>query len=310
MLKTCVLVACVFALGFVGSGCSLVEPPGERAMLTEPPRLNPRSPTGFGLERLPPPQRAVDVAVYQFPDLTGQNKPNDNIAEFSRAVTQGGAAFLIDALQRAGGGKWFNVVERTGLQNVLQERALIRATRQEFEGTNARPLAPMRFAGLLIEGGILAFDANTVTGGIGARYLGIGGDAKHRRDMVTVGMRVVSVQSGQVLASVTTTKTVFSVGIQGGAYRFVAIDKIFELEAGTTRNEPTQLAVREAIELAVYALIMEGSSKNLWRFGDLHTQRRLLDEYRRRENSSVPIEGLQEAVSFDEAVTPAAAANG
>jgi len=78
--------------------------------------------TGIVLEGLPPPRRKLDVSVYNFPDLTGQNKPNDNFAEFSRALTQGASAVLIDVLTKAGGGQWFNVVERNDLQPLLQER--------------------------------------------------------------------------------------------------------------------------------------------------------------------------------------------
>ncbi|TXM73015.1 curli production assembly protein CsgG [Methylobacterium sp. WL69] len=271
----------LFAAGLaclVLAGCETTL--GQRETLAEAPILTPASPTGIGLETLPPPERAIDVAIYAFPDLTGQNKPSDNFAEYSRAVTQGGSAFAVDALRRAGGGKWFNVVERGGLQSLLQERQLIRATRTEFEGTNAKPLPPLRFAGLIVEGGILAYDANTVTGGLGARYLGIGLDTKYRRDMVTVAMRVVSVQSGQVLLSVTTTKTIYSVLLSGNIYKFVALDRILEGETGFSRNEPTQLAVREAIELAVYSLVIEGAERKLWKFKNSASSTSLIDRYR------------------------------
>ncbi|KQP29866.1 curli production assembly protein CsgG [Methylobacterium sp. Leaf104] len=270
------LVACLACLAL--AGCETVL--GQREPLAEAPVITPASPTGIGLETLPPPERAIDVAIYAFPDLTGQNKPSDNFAEYSRAVTQGGSAFAVDALRRAGGGKWFNVVERGGLQSLLQERQLIRATRTEFEGVNAKPLPPLRFAGLLVEGGILAYDANTVTGGLGARYLGVGLDTKYRRDMVTVAMRVVSVQSGQVLLSVTTTKTIYSVLVSGNIYKFVALDRILEAETGFSRNEPTQLAVREAIELAVYSLIIEGAERKLWKFKNGGSAAALIERYR------------------------------
>jgi curli production assembly/transport component CsgG len=266
------------------SACTVL--PGEREPLEQPPTVTAASPTGLNLEALPPPARKIDIAVYNFPDLTGQNKPNDNIAEYSRAVTQGGTAFVIDALRRAGSGSWFSVVERSGLNNLLQERQLIRATRQEFEGDNAKPLPPIRFAGLILEGGILAYDANTVTGGAGARYLGIGGDVKYRRDVVTVGARIVSVQSGEVLSSVTTTKTIYSVGVSASTYRYVSLNKLLELEAGFTRNEPTQFAVREAIELAVYSTVMEGARRGLWKFKDSTIGKRLIDEYIARDGAS------------------------
>lgn len=249
----------------------------------EPPVVTPPSPTGMNLELLPPPKRKINVAVYQFPDLTGKNEPNDTVAVFSRAVTQGGSGLLIDALKRAGAGRWFTVVERTGLNDLLQERQLVRATRQEFDKENAKPLPPVIFAGLMLQGGILTYDANTLTGGIGANFLGIGANTQYRRDTVTVGLRVVSVQSGEVLTSVTTTKTVFSSGISANVYKFVAIDRILQSEAGITRNEPTQLAVRQAIDLAVYATIMEGTRAGIWKFADQALGKRLILDYLERD---------------------------
>ncbi len=185
------------------AGCVTESP--TRALLEEAPLLTPASSTALELENLPAGRQKLDIAVYQFPDLTGKNEPNDNVAVFSRAVTQGGSGFVVDALQRAGHGRWFTVDERAGLNDLLQERQLVRATRTEFEADNARPLPPMRFADLLLEGGILGFDGNVTTGGAGANYLAIGGDVQYRQDSVTVGMRIVSVQTGEILTSVTTT---------------------------------------------------------------------------------------------------------
>jgi curli production assembly/transport component CsgG len=256
-----------------------MQQPGTRELLEEAPTVTAPSATAVELETLPPPRRKVDIALYQFADLTGKNEPNDNLAVFSRAVTQGGTAFVVDALRRAGNGSWFTVVERTGLASLLQERQLITATRKEIDGEAARPLPPLHFAGLIVEGGIVAFDGNVVTGGLGANYLGIGGDTKYRQDTVTVAMRIVSVQSGEVLTSVTTTKTVYSASIQGNAFKYVSVNKLLQVEAGITRTEPTQLAVRQAIDLAVYATIIEGARKNLWKFRDTMAQNTLIQKY-------------------------------
>jgi curli production assembly/transport component CsgG len=252
---------------------------GGRDLLEQPPTLTPSTPTTLDLDNLPRAKRKLDIAVYQFPDFTGKNEPNDNVAVFSRAVTQGGTGFVVDALQRAGHGRWFTVDERTGLNDLLQERQLVKATRAEFEGDNARPLPPVRFAGLLLEGGIIAFDGNVMTGGAGANYLNIGGNVNYRRDTVTVAMRIVSVQTGAVLTSVTTTKTVYSVGIQANVYQFVTVNKLLQAEAGITKTEPTQLAVRQAIDLAVYSTILQGTQKGLWSFADPSQGRSLLESY-------------------------------
>lgn len=270
------------SLAAVLAGC-VTEPKG-RELLEEAPILTPASPTGLDLENLLPPKRKLDVAVYQFPDLTGKNEPNDNVAVFSRAVTQGGSGFVVDALQRAGHGRWFTVDERGGLSDLIQERQLVRATRTEFEGDNARPLPPIRFAGLLLEGGIIGFDGNVITGGAGANFLNIGGDVQYRQDTVTVAMRIVSVQSGEILTSITTTKTVYSIALRANVYKFVSIDKLLQAEAGVTRTEPTQLAVRQAIDLAVYATVMQGAQKGIWNFADQKSGHTLLQSYLSRES--------------------------
>ena len=90
------------------------------------------------LKTLPPPERKVTIAVYKFGDLTGQRKPNDSLALLSSAVTQGGHVWLIQALKKAGDGKWFQVIERIGLDNLLKERQIIRNTRKSYEGEKAK----------------------------------------------------------------------------------------------------------------------------------------------------------------------------
>lgn len=280
------------ALSFAVAGCAQA---GRRELLEQPPIVTPPSATAVNLETLPPPAHKIDIAVYNFPDLTGKNESNDLFAEYSRAVTQGGAGLVIDSLKRAGNGKWFDVVERNGLNNLLQERQLIRATRQEYDKDSAKPLPPIHFAGLLLEGGILTYDANVLTGGAGANILGVGASAQYRRDIITVGVRIDSVQTGEVLVSVTTTKTVYSVGIDGNAYRFISLNGILQAEAGVTRNEPTQLAVRQAIDLAVYSAIMEGARKGLWAFADRTRGKTLIDEYLDRDKPQPPEEKAAQA---------------
>lgn len=267
------LLAACASPGSIGDG--LAEP----AELVEPTHASRQ------LETLPPPARPVDVAVYRFEDRTGQNKPSDNFAQFSRAVTQGADAILVDALLRAGDGRWFNAVERASLQNLLQERNIIEQTRQRYLGGTG-DLQALRFAGMLIEGGIINYDSNETTGGLGARYLGIGANTRYNRDVVTVALRAVSVTTGEILVSVMTTKTIYSSLLQGSVFRFVALDELLETEAGYTRNEPVGLAVRQAIELAVYALVLEGAREGLWRFADRDAAADLIADFEERYKRS------------------------
>ena len=260
-------------------------------LLSAPATIVPPTKTGIVLDSLPKAARPLDVAVYTFPDLTGQNKENDNFALFSHAVTQGGADILADVLTKAGGGGWFNVVERNGLQPLLTERQIIQNTRLAVLGKKAPGLPALRFAGVILEGGIIGYDTNETTGGIGANYLGIGGNTQYRQDVVTVALRAVSVQTGRVLASVATTKTIYSTLLQGSIFKFVSVDKIFQAEGGYTRNSPVTLAVRESVQLAVYALIFEGVKNNLWEFQDQAAGAafmKKLDEQQRAATFTVP----------------------
>jgi curli production assembly/transport component CsgG len=81
------------------------------------------------------------------------------------------------------------------------------------------------------------------------------------------------------LTSVTTTKTIYSIALDANAYKYVAVNKLLQLEAGFTRNEPTQLAVRQAIDLAVYSTVIEGARKNLWHFANPSVERSLIAKY-------------------------------
>jgi curli production assembly/transport component CsgG len=209
----------------------------------------------------------IPIAVYRFNDLTGQRKPSNNFANLSSAVTQGGEVLLIKALQDAGKGKWFQPVERVALENLVKERQLIRSQRETYEKDQAQPLVPLIVAGVMLDGGIVGYDTNVGTGGIGARFLGVGADQQYRKDEVTVMLRLISVNTGEILLSTGATKNVFSTGINANVMKFVdAGTKSVEFEAGATINEPTTYAVRIAIEAAVVDMIKEGAKKKLWSF--------------------------------------------
>ena len=209
----------------------------------------------------------IVLAVYQFGDMTGQQKPNDNFGEMSKAVTQGGSNLLIKALKDVGDGKWFRVAERESLQSLLQERKLIRTTRQMTQGDKAKPLGPMLYAGAYLTGGIVGYDSNTLTGGAGHRFLGIGASAQYRQDTVTVMLRLINVVSGEVELTVMTEKTIISVGVGGDKFKYKDLDtQLLEIEAGIAKNEPVTYAVRKTIEGAVVELINAGQKKGLWKF--------------------------------------------
>lgn len=211
----------------------------------------------------------ITVAVYNFIDKTGQRRPSQNTSSFSTAVTQGAESFLIKALKDVGECGWFDVVERVGLASLTQERQIIRQMREAYEGADAKPLMPMKFAGLLIEGGITGYDQSTRSGGNAARLLGIGPSTKYSEDIITVSLRAVSVNTGVVLAAVNVQKTVYSTADSLAVLKFYDQGtQVFEFESGLTLNEPATMAVKAAVEAAVVELIKEGERKKVWEFAN------------------------------------------
>ena len=209
----------------------------------------------------------MTIGVYEFVDKTGQRKPAENIANLSSAVTQGAEAWVIDALLKAGNGSYFEVVERGGMDHVIKERQLIRNTRENYEKDNPTPLSAMKFAGLLLEGGIIGYDSNIETGGNGAMYLGVGTAVEYRVDTVTVAMRLVSVSTGRVLVSVAAQKSIASYRQGANAFKFLDLGtEALEIETGYSVNEATNYAVRAAIEAAVIELVYQGAEQELWKF--------------------------------------------
>ena len=209
----------------------------------------------------------ITIAVYSFIDKTGQRKPSAKFSQLSSAVTQGAEVWVIDALQKVGNGTWFQVVERIGLDNLIKERQLIRSTREQYEEEKSKRLKPLKFAGLIVEGGVVGYDSNIATGGTGARYLGIGLQQQYRIDNVTISMRIVSVSTGEVLLTVAVEKTILSVSYGSDVFRFLDMGtRAVEMETGTTQNEPVNYAVRAAIEQAVVEIILQGQQKKLWKF--------------------------------------------
>ena len=243
----------LLAVLWLGSGCAsaLLRPAAPT-----PARLGEATPTGLELRNLPAPREPLVVAVYQFRDQTGQYKPDGG---FSTAVTQGATNILVRTLDESG---WFRPIERENLNNLLNERKIIRSTWTQVGVEQA--LTPLLYASVIFEGGIVGYDSNVLTGGAGVRYFGAGGSEQYRQDRVTVYLRAIDVKTGQVLKTIYTSKTILSQAIDVGLFRYVRFQRLLEFETGVTYNEPGEMAVTEAIEKAVIGMIIEGAQDNLW----------------------------------------------
>lgn len=245
----------VIIAALLASGCVTSRPAGT----TSAASISPPTESTRDLARLPAPAGPISVAVYGLRDQTGQYKPSPD-SSFSTSVTQGAASLLVTALRDS---RWFKPVERENLQDVLTERKIIRALEQPQDQSQLQ-LPALRPANLLISGAIVAYESNVRTGGIGVRYLGIGPSELYRQDQVTINLRAVDIRTGDIIQSVTTTKTVFSTQMDFGVFKFVSLKHLLEVETGFSRNEPVQQCVREAIESALIHLIAQGARDGSW----------------------------------------------
>lgn len=216
------------------------------------------------LRELPEPFEKVVVGVYNFKDQTGQYKALEAGSSFSTAISQGATTMLVQALEDS---KWFTPIERENLNNLLNERNIIRSTREEYRrntNSNEPTLPPLLYAGILLEGGVVSYDTNIITGGAGARYFGAGASTKYRQDRISIYLRAVSTSNGEILKTVYVSKTILSQSLDASLFRYVSFQRLLEAETGFTKNEPVQLAMKNAIETAVEAMIVEGVKNGLW----------------------------------------------
>jgi len=221
------------------------------------------------LKNLPAAKLKPSVAIYpnSFRDLTGQRKSNSSFALFSTAITQAPEALLIRALKHAANGQFFTVVERVGLDNLTKERQLIRSTRQEFKEDNK--MKPLLFAGLIIEGGVISYESNNKSGGLGARYLGIGTSKQYREDTVTISLRLVSVSTGEVLIETLVSKNIISTSVSQDIFRFIeAGTELVEVEGGIAENESVSIALQKAIETGILNIIYIGIERGYWKYDE------------------------------------------
>ena len=239
------------------AGCASVPAP------KDPPEVDQRVLPRLSL--LPPFEEPVVVAVYVFLDRTGQRSSGDSQlgTSFSTAIGQGSDTYLLRALKRACRGQCFVPVERIGLDHLLKERQLIRSTQQEF-GQDPN-LPALLFAGVIIEGAVIAYESNLRSGGAGARYLGVGVSTEYRTDRVSVALRLISTKTGEVLITTETSATIFSYQVSSNLFRFIEQNEnLLEAETGMASNESPNIAVRRAVELAVIDIVEEGFDRSLW----------------------------------------------
>jgi curli production assembly/transport component CsgG len=191
---------------------------------------------------------------------------------------------------------------------------MIKQTREIYDGANAKMLPPLQMAGVILEGGIIDYNSNTLTGGTGARWLGIGASTAYTQDIVVISLRLVSVQTGEVLTTVTVEKNLLSTADGATALKFFnQATRAFEFDSSQTFNEPGNYALRSAIETAVIELINKGERQNLWKFKEKSNELVQTETSREGAAKAAPTpqqSGSRETVGTDESNTNAVDGSG
>jgi curli production assembly/transport component CsgG len=204
----------------------------------------------------------IIVGVYSFTDQTGQRAVLDRpTSEMSSAIPQGLSSMLVQELLNSGDGKWFRVVERETISTVLNERKVVEAAL----GPNVeQPLQPLLLPGILITGGAISYDRKVSQSFLGLGFASINGRNEIYSDRVSIALRAVSVQTGEVLESVYVSKEVLSQMNSTNVLKIIN-NSTLAFESGLVSNEPVSVAVRTAISAAVRELYVRGLARGWWR---------------------------------------------
>ncbi len=241
------------------TGCALL--PTSRV---SPPSVvdNPSLPVAPGEIPIAAPQngRKLIVGVYACQDTSGQKKVTKiGAADFSSAVLQDCTPFLSASIRSYP--QHFRVLERGRLDDILKERNLAQA----MYGEKTRELlGSMLIADVLMLGQIVSYDRTTSQSAGGLAINAIGAAHQLVSDTLTFSLRAVSTKSGEVLSDVLIKKTVESIQANGHILKIIGIDT-YSLEYGAASNEPTAMALQQAIQLSVQALTQKGMDAGWWK---------------------------------------------
>jgi curli biogenesis system outer membrane secretion channel CsgG len=103
-------------------------------------------------------------------------------------------------------------------------------------------------------GGITSIDYDIFSAGAEVNIAGYGGGAREYRLLVGVDLRLVDSRTGRVAGVASLEKQVVGVETKLNLFRFFG-SRLYDLSAGTKKDEPMQLAVRAVIENAVFDLV-------------------------------------------------------
>ena len=205
----------------------------------------------------------LSISVGEVRDFTGKSSINEGAA-----LTQGGTLMVMSALGRLTPA--VRIHERFDPR--VAELELIYADRRQLGdgrayavpggGPGQQQRVPwMPYAGGTIQnsryfivGGITELNWNVQSGGIDARYNGVGPAARTFTASIAADLRIVDTRSLVVVRTVSLQKQVTGHEVELNVFRFFG-SRLFDISGGMRNQEPIQLAVRATLELGVLELL-------------------------------------------------------
>ncbi|PWK62048.1 hypothetical protein C7455_10173 [Roseicyclus mahoneyensis] len=209
--------------------------------------------------------RPRSVAVAQFEDLTGARIEGGT----STAVAASGRFLTEYILMRANGNDAYRVLDRAGLNNLLNERRLADQINafHEAEVVAAAPemlrdqlagrvppaieMAPLRVSDYLIHGAVVGYDRRLIDNGTGMGIAGVRLRNRASRDQVSVMVQLIDVRSGEIIATGAAAQFIDSSSRGGDIFALVRTDRLLEVEQLNVVNDPATRALFLAIDIAL-----------------------------------------------------------
>ncbi|MBF0588784.1 MAG: hypothetical protein HQL53_06625 [Magnetococcales bacterium] len=282
------LCAILLGLGFALGGCGSTEPPKEAAeaplaatTLQPPPPpvgLSPAAPALMPLysqpqrrlTSLPLPRQKISAAVYRF--RAGNGSPLEN------SLTRVATPQLIQTLERSG---WFSPVERERIDHLQAERNLSGIPSQDAVG-----MPPLDSARVILEGGLLSYDALNVPAAEAQHYLPGSPPGPALSHRLAIYLRAIDVASGRIVQSVTASHVLMARRVDARLHHVTAIEDAKRGEGGFTMMDPAQLALKDVLHKGVASMIAQGVLAGTWKLKDsrdLHHP--MIAHYANRERS-------------------------
>ena len=240
---------------FVGglAGCAAIFPsPTPPEMLTVPAVSN-QSRAALNARR-PANHVPYNIGIYNCFDTTGQKRRAAGGSDFSSAVPQDCAPFLISSFREL---PFYRVLERSRIDDVIKERQLATAMHGEV---GKKILGAMHIADAVMMGQIISYDRTSSQSAGGVALSALGASREYVSDTFTFSLRAVSTKTGEFIDEVLVKKTVTSLQVDGHVLRLIGTD-MASVEYGMAENETVGIALQEAIDLAVRTLTEQGIRK-------------------------------------------------